>query len=316
MKFGENLYSLRKSAKMSQEVLAEKIGVSRQSVSKWENGEAYPEMEKLIKICKIFHCKLNDIIHDDIQDIDSLDEDVKMSIVKLEKEKQKRLKGISKAIYVLAKIAKICTIIGIVALVIATIVGNIIISSVSKKNENEISIQLGNTIVDFKKMDDKIEISSNDGRNAIDIAGSSFIKFEQNTENEKFINILMKNSKEKLLIGLNFFVIIAIGTIIVLNRALKHLEKLFENIYNGDTPFTLDNVHHIKNMTYLMIAITLLSGVLNGISGLLVNEDADFNMGYSLITILFLYSIAYIFEYGYHLQLDSKGKIYGEDEQE
>ena len=89
MKFGENLYHLRKDAKMSQEVLAEKVGVSRQSVSKWENGEAYPEMDNLLKICKIFHCKLNDIIHDDIQDIDSLDEDVKMSIVKFEKEKQK-----------------------------------------------------------------------------------------------------------------------------------------------------------------------------------------------------------------------------------
>ncbi len=38
MKFGENLYNLRKKQKISQEKLAEKIGVSRQSVSKWENG--------------------------------------------------------------------------------------------------------------------------------------------------------------------------------------------------------------------------------------------------------------------------------------
>lgn len=63
MKFGENLCFLRKNAKMSQENLAEKVGVSRQSVSKWENGETYPEMDNILKICKIFHCKINDLIH-------------------------------------------------------------------------------------------------------------------------------------------------------------------------------------------------------------------------------------------------------------
>ncbi len=41
MKFGENLYNLRKSNKMSQEKLAEKVNVTRQSVSKWETGKGY-----------------------------------------------------------------------------------------------------------------------------------------------------------------------------------------------------------------------------------------------------------------------------------
>ena len=90
MKFGENLYNLRKYSKLSQEKKEKKMDVSRQSISKWENGEAYPEMDNILKICKIFHCKINDLIHDDIQDIDSLDEEIKMKVVKLEKEKQKR----------------------------------------------------------------------------------------------------------------------------------------------------------------------------------------------------------------------------------
>ena len=38
--------------------MAEKIGVSRQSVSKWENGTAYPEMNRIFELCKVFHCKL------------------------------------------------------------------------------------------------------------------------------------------------------------------------------------------------------------------------------------------------------------------
>ena len=52
MNFGENLYNLRKKQKMSQEKLAEKVGVSRQSVSKWENGTAYPEMNRILELCK------------------------------------------------------------------------------------------------------------------------------------------------------------------------------------------------------------------------------------------------------------------------
>ena len=69
MKFGDNLKSIRKSKKMSQEDLAEKVNVSRQSVSKWETGEAYPEMNNILELCKIFNCKINDLVHKDMSDI-------------------------------------------------------------------------------------------------------------------------------------------------------------------------------------------------------------------------------------------------------
>lgn len=83
MKFGENLRNIRKAKKMSQENLAEKVGVSRQSVSKWECGEAYPEMAHILKLCEIFHCKINDLVHDNMCDIKSLDEDIKSKVTKL-----------------------------------------------------------------------------------------------------------------------------------------------------------------------------------------------------------------------------------------
>ena len=47
MKFGDNLKRVRKIRKISQEDLAEKLGVSRQSVSKWETGENYPSMTNI-----------------------------------------------------------------------------------------------------------------------------------------------------------------------------------------------------------------------------------------------------------------------------
>ena len=58
MNFGENLKNFRKNSKMSQEVLAEKVGVSRQAVSRWEVGEAYPEMSNIVALCSIFHCNI------------------------------------------------------------------------------------------------------------------------------------------------------------------------------------------------------------------------------------------------------------------
>lgn len=54
MKLGEKIYNCRKKAGLSQEALAEKLGVSRQSVSKWENGDAAPELEKLLLLAQTF----------------------------------------------------------------------------------------------------------------------------------------------------------------------------------------------------------------------------------------------------------------------
>lgn len=69
MKFSEKLQKLRKENKMSQEQLADQLEVSRQSVSKWESGQTYPEMDKLISICKIFKCSLDDLTNDDVKEI-------------------------------------------------------------------------------------------------------------------------------------------------------------------------------------------------------------------------------------------------------
>lgn len=107
MKFGDNLKRLRKSKKISQEQLAEKMNVSRQSVSKWETGEAYPEMNNILELCKIFHCRVNDLVNDSIIDMDSLDEETKTNIVTLQKEEQSKIRGLSKVISILAKIGNI-----------------------------------------------------------------------------------------------------------------------------------------------------------------------------------------------------------------
>jgi len=68
MKLGTNLQYLRRfHGNMTQEKLAEKMGVSRQTVSKWETGEAYPELDKLMELSRLFSCTIDALLKEDFE---------------------------------------------------------------------------------------------------------------------------------------------------------------------------------------------------------------------------------------------------------
>ena len=67
--FSENLKKIRKEHHLSQEQLADELGVSRQAISKWESAIAYPEMDKIIFLCDKFHLNIDDLLHKDIKEI-------------------------------------------------------------------------------------------------------------------------------------------------------------------------------------------------------------------------------------------------------
>lgn len=84
MSLGENLQFLRKRNDITQEQLAEKLNVSRQSVSKWESDTAYPEMDKLIQLCEMFNCRMDDILRENISTLyveDKADYDKHMNLL-------------------------------------------------------------------------------------------------------------------------------------------------------------------------------------------------------------------------------------------
>ncbi|MCH5156390.1 MAG: helix-turn-helix domain-containing protein [Clostridiales bacterium] len=66
MSLGEKLSQLRKQNNYTQEQLADILGVSRQSVSKWESDVAYPETDKLIRLSTLLHCSLDYLVREDI----------------------------------------------------------------------------------------------------------------------------------------------------------------------------------------------------------------------------------------------------------
>ncbi|WP_302653524.1 helix-turn-helix transcriptional regulator [uncultured Clostridium sp.] len=286
MKFDENLYNLRKTQKISQEKLAEKIGVSRQSVSKWENGTAYPEMNRIFELCKIFHCKLNDLVNDNILDFDSLDKEVKMSVVKFNKEKQNKLKIVSKTISIFSKMLQVIT---------------IIISAVMIMSMLFIPSVINNTNVD---------------NGSIIVADKNVMEFnlDQMTTNT-IVNVFEEHSKLEIILYTEIIMICLTVFVMIISFAMLYLAKLFDSISKGDTPFTLENLKNIKRVAILFISYLIFPDV----SGTLFQwiTKIDMNIDYEITKIfyvLIIICIYYIFDYGHQIQLDSKGKIYGEVE--
>lgn len=65
MKFEDKLIKLRKKSSLSQEALAEKLDVTRQTISKWELGQTKPDMEKVAQMAKLFNISVNELVNED-----------------------------------------------------------------------------------------------------------------------------------------------------------------------------------------------------------------------------------------------------------
>ena len=68
--FADNLALLRANHNMTQEQLAERLGVSRQSVSKWESGVCLPELATLDTLCSLFDCTLDNLLRGSVAQAD------------------------------------------------------------------------------------------------------------------------------------------------------------------------------------------------------------------------------------------------------
>ena len=70
MKFNEKLVSIRKKQGLSQEELGMELQVSRQTISKWETGQSYPDFQSLVMLSDYFGMSLDELVKDiDVQDI-------------------------------------------------------------------------------------------------------------------------------------------------------------------------------------------------------------------------------------------------------
>ncbi len=68
MSLGNNISFLRKQKKFTQEQLADRMSVTRQTVSRWESDEVVPELDRLVELCGIFACKLDTLVREELSD--------------------------------------------------------------------------------------------------------------------------------------------------------------------------------------------------------------------------------------------------------
>ena len=114
MTLGEKLSKLRKEYNYTQEQLADILGVSRQSISKWESDIAYPETDKLIELGKLFDCSMDYLLKEEITEKDGVQ--TSGFTEKVEEIRRKVMTEESKR-----KAKKILKIIGIILAVVLTI---------------------------------------------------------------------------------------------------------------------------------------------------------------------------------------------------
>lgn len=112
MNFEEKLIKLRKSGGLSQEDLAEKLGVSRQAVSRWESGSTMPDIANLIQLSELFGVSTDYLVHD------SYESDADIPLVKEKNEEIKIIKIKKRNLHLFSALCFLfsvfCSIIGIV----------------------------------------------------------------------------------------------------------------------------------------------------------------------------------------------------------
>lgn len=128
MTLGEKLSKQRKEYNYTQEQLADILGVSRQSISKWESDVTYPETEKLIEIGKLFDCSMDYLLKEDITEktgiytspfVEKIDEIGKKVMTDDNKEKAKKtikILGILLGIMVLVDVVSMLIYFGVLGI--------------------------------------------------------------------------------------------------------------------------------------------------------------------------------------------------------
>ena len=269
MRFCDNLKALRKAEHISQERLAEKVGVSRQSVSKWETGEAYPEMNNIVALCSVFRCEITDLINSSISDAASFkdnskkDKEMKDSkeIKQCEPMKNEKFKKLSKWVSTLAKIGEVFSVTGAISMILVAVIVGI------APAEYNVSTDVLGAITGFSA-DVAPEILAQNGTilKALAIGGC----------------------------------IVASALLVLSAFTLDSVTRLFENFQNNTTPFTLGNVRLMRKIAKFLLIQAIIQFVIFGAFG------GALSNGIGITAVLIVYAFAHIMEYGYQIQREKE----------
>ena len=156
MKLGDNILKLRKDCKLSQEQLAEKVDVTRQTISNWELGETSPNPEQLKLLSKALNVSIDELLNNDIKPV----------LV----EKVSNTEKLAGLIIKILKVMGILFIVGFVAIILLSVFFGSRQSSKTVKTEQTVQLSC---VLNNEKYEYLIEYDQND--NIIDASGSEYI---------------------------------------------------------------------------------------------------------------------------------------------
>lgn len=295
MKFADNLKKIRKELDITQEELSDKLNVPKQTISRWENSESYPESVDIEELCNIFNCKLDDLLNEKTKDLKSFDKEMVDKVKNYKEEKTNNAKALSHVICLICKISKIVLLVACPFILISMLLVPYVVNNIDV---------VGDDIV--LKTDNIRFINENE----LEVFKIAKIDFNDNISITDMKNIFTANTKLEIILYLDAGLLYILFDVILIIFILRYVEKLFDNMREGKTPFTLVNINYIKHISYLLIAIILVSPI----SGFLINkilggEDASNPLDLiNILEILIIYSMTYIFEYGYELEKDKLRK--------
>ena len=156
MKLGDNILKLRKDCKLSQEQLAEKVDVTRQTISNWELGETSPNPEQLKLLSKALNVSIDELLNNDIKPV----------LV----EKVSNTEKLAGLIIKILKVMGILFIVGFVAIILLNVFFGSRQSSKTEKTEQTVQLSC---VLNNEKYEYLIEYDQND--NIIEASGSEYI---------------------------------------------------------------------------------------------------------------------------------------------
>lgn len=74
MEVGQRIKACRNEQNMTQDFVAEQLGVTRQTISNWENGRSYPDIERVIRLSELYHLSLDELLKGDQNMVEHLQE--------------------------------------------------------------------------------------------------------------------------------------------------------------------------------------------------------------------------------------------------
>lgn len=220
---------------------------------------------------------------------------------RLDKEKQKGLKTITKLLKIFAQIARVLVYLGIACIILVMIAIPPVMKDV-KVDRHEITYK-----------NEKIELLDEEEGISVNYNGRKLASMNL-TEREALYKILDSFSNKRLTRIMETALGVSIVLMVISLFSLSYFIKLMKNINEENTPFNTENpvlIRKIAIVTLITVGVTIFGNLLvSAVGSININVNIDYaQIGFALG----LFGLASIFEYGNSLQKESSAKIYDEN---